>query len=283
MSSRSDSAVNPSLRRVEYDEVVIHLDSVLRERGILVAFTERSGGVSVSPYESLNLAAHVGDAAVAVDTNRTRLFGALGIAGLRERLVTAEQVHGERIEVVGDREAGSGAFAEPSHGSRPPVPATDALVTSARGLPLMMFFADCVPIVLVATSPRPAVAVVHAGWRGARLSLPGTAASALAAHAGCAPSDISAYIGPHIARCCYEVDERLLSHFCNIFDTVGALDGRLDLAAAVRESLARSGVSAGRTTSVGACTHDLTDRFFSYRAESTTGRHGALAVITEGE
>lgn len=258
--------------------------------GIRVAFSSRTGGVSAPPYDSLNLAGHVGDDAEAVDENRLRFLGALGLSGLRERLVTAEQVHGEAVAVVDDADAGRGAFAAlapdapappaPAAPARPPVPATDALITATPDLPLLMLFADCVPVVLVSEAPR-AVAVVHAGWRGALASLPGTAATALAGHAGVAPSEITAHIGPHIGACCYEVDATLLSRFANTFDTIAAVDGRLDLAAAVTESLMRAGVREEAIVSAGACTLDHAEEYFSYRASATTGRHGALAVITK--
>ncbi len=251
---------------------------------MVVAFSERTGGVSAAPYATLDLASHVGDDPSAVDRNRSLLLAAFGLETLRPRLVTAEQVHGDRVALADEGSAGAGAWVDPRHADfRDPVAGTDALITSTPGLPVLMLYADCVPVVLVVAGPRPAVAVVHAGWKGALASLPGVAAERLARHAGVHVDELLAYIGPHIASCCYEVDERLLSHFCNIFDTIGAVDGRLDLAAAVRESLARAGVGPERIASVGACTRDRTDRFFSYRADPITGRHGALAVITEGE
>lgn len=264
---------------------VLHTDLALaRSTGIVVAFTERTGGVSDPPYDSLNLAAHVGDDPRAVDINRERVLASLGLEALRCSLVTAEQVHGEQIEVVGRSRAGAGAYADLTvPGSVPPIAGTDALITSERDIPLMMCFADCVPVILAAPMPVPAVAVVHAGWRGALASLPGMAARALADRSGCEPVDLFAYIGPHIARCCYNVDERLLSHFAHIFDTIGAVDGHLDLAATVREALTRTGVSPTRIVSVDVCTRDATDRFYSYRADPVTGRHGALAVIAEGD
>lgn len=244
-----------------------------------MAFSERTGGVSQPPYHSLNLAAHLADRPEDVDANRGMLLEALGVGWARERLVTAEQVHGDRIAVVGPRDAGAGAFAD----GRRQVPATDALVTSTTGLPLLMLYADCVPVILVAPPPHPAVCVVHAGWRGALSGLPGSAAVALARHAQRDASELIAYVGPHIGRCCYEVGDEILSHFCNTFDTIGPVDGRLDLGAAVRESLTLAGVLRTRIAAVESCTLDHTDRFFSYRAAPVTGRHGALAMITEGE
>jgi len=273
-------AASPRLERwLTTGGVAVWTDRALARDGILVAFTERGGGASAPPFDSLNLAAHVGDDPQAVDANRTRLLESLGYGRLRERLVTAEQVHGSHVALVGRADAGAGAFAR----GVPPVAGTDALMTVDAEVPLLMLYADCVPVVLVATDGRGAISVVHAGWRGALAGLPGRAAARLASAAGCRPSDLVAYIGPHIGACCYEVGDDILSQFCNTFDTIGAVDGRLDLAAAVRESLIRTGLGSDRIAETGLCTRDHTDRFFSYRAAPVTGRHGALAVIAEGE
>lgn len=266
----------PALVRVTKNGVTCWTDSALAELGVLVAFSERSGGESHPPFRSLNLAGHVGDDPSAVDENRLLLLDALGISETRSRLVTAQQVHGEEMAVVGEADAGRGAYAA---SGRSAVAGTDALVTKTQALPLLMCFADCVPVVLVA--PGPVVAVIHAGWRGALSRLPGKTVEVVTAEAGCEESDVLAYIGPHIGACCYEVGEEILSQFCNAFGTVArAKSGGLDLEAVVRRSLSDSGVVPWRITSLGVCTAEATERFFSYRAEGgTTGRHGALACV----
>jgi copper oxidase (laccase) domain-containing protein len=86
-------------------------------------------------------------------------------------------------------------------------------------------------------------------------------------------------VGPHIGACHYEVDETLLSQFVNTFGTIAAAQGRLDLGAVVSESLNGVGVPFSSQVRVRACTAERTDAFFSYRTETLTGRHGALASI----
>ena len=262
--------------RTTAGEIDLHTIPPLHtDAGILVAFSERAGGVSYPPYASLDLAAHVGDDPRHVDENRSRLCAALGIEASRDRLTTAEQVHGTRVVEVTRADAGAGAWADAGRG-RPPLPATDALWTRERGVPLMLLFADCVPVVLVRPSV-PAIAVVHAGWRGAAAGIVGAAARVLGGLAGAV--DLSAYVGPHIGPCCYEVGEECVSHFDNAFVTITAASSRLDLGAVVGHDLERSGVPKERQWHLGICTAHSTDRFYSYRAEGRTGRHGALAVI----
>jgi YfiH family protein len=267
----------PLLTQSENAGVAVFTDDGLRaEHSVLIAFTLRSGGFSAPPFAGLNLAGHVGDDPDAVDRNRSALLDSLGVGFLRDRLTTAQQVHGRRIVEVGDAEAGAGA--RPSHGANP-IEEADGLLTSGRDIPLLLLFADCVPVVLVATGPRLAVAVVHAGWRGALAGIVGDGALALAATAGCEASDLLAYVGPHIGPCHYEVDETLLSQFVHTFGTIAAAQGRLDLGAVVSESLNGVGVPISSVCRADSCTAERTDAFFSHRAEGLTGRHGALVCI----
>jgi len=270
--------IQPALTRITSGDVHAHVDVDLRDRfGLLVAFSERGGGVSSAPFCSLNLASHVGDDPDAVDENRSRLLRALGMAEFRDSLTTAEQVHGVGIHEVTAGEAGAGAYATTGPTS---LPATDALVTSRSGVPVALHFADCVPVVLVAPAKR-WVGVAHAGWRGALDGLPRRAASDLASRSGCEPGELLAYIGPHICVRHYPVSNELLTTFAERFDTVRTAEpGHLDLGAIVLEGLLSAGVAADNICQMGTCTVEAGDRFFSYRAESgRTGRHAALAAI----
>lgn len=269
--------IRPSLTRVEVGDLAYWTDcDLLRGAGVCICFSERAGGVSAPPFASLNLAAHVGDDPDAVDENRLRLLRALGLEGLARDLTMAEQVHGSTVRVIDTARAGQGSRAGASPG---PVPGCDALVTRSAAVPLLLCFADCVPVILVA--PGPAVAVVHSGWRGAAASIAARAALVLAEEAGCETSSIAAYVGAHIGPCHYPVGDEVLSHFREGFDRVAqAQSGGLDLGAVVAESLTLAGVDPCNIVRLGACTAETTDRFFSHRAEAgLTGRHGALACI----
>ena len=270
----------PELCRRNVGEMSLSLDDRLFARaGILVAFSERTGGASTPPFDSLNLGSHVGDDPTSVDLNRSALLEAVELADLADRLVTAEQVHGDRVLRVTETDAGRGAHAG---SGAPPIPATDGLVTTQTDLPLLMLFADCVPVVLVATGSVRTVGVAHAGWRGALGRVSSALAREVSAISGAAPSELLGYIGPHIGSCCYNVDATLISQFRNTFGTITAVDGRLDLGAAVRADLIDAGLRPDAIASLDTCTHDHTERYFSYRARQQTGRHGALVAITKG-
>jgi YfiH family protein len=268
---------SPTLTRHMHAAVAWHTDPDLLERDrILVAFSERTGGVSAPPFDSLDLGASSGDELTAVDLNRERMLEALGITEDGERLTTAEQVHGDRVSAVTDAEAGAGGR---TAGARGPITATDALLTLESHTPLLMCYADCVPVVVVATAPVRAVCVVHSGWRGSLARIAGKAAASLAARSRCDTSDLIAYIGPHICPECYPVSDELLWRFEAEFGTLPVARGQLDLGAVVSGSLRDAGVPIQRQVRLDVCTAEATERFYSYRAEGVTGRHGALAVV----
>jgi len=267
----------PRLERVERHGVGFWTDlSLTRQCGITVAFSERKGGTSDGPYRSLNLSSRVGDDPARVDANRSVFLGAVDLAALRDRLTTAEEVHGIHVAAVGARDAGAGAFVGGQHGA---IPHTDALLTLEKNIPLSLCSADCVLIVLV--TPRPAVAVVHAGWRGALASIPGKAVAEICAASQSEPSEVTVYIGAHIRACHYEVNEDLLSQFAEVFGPqVQPQPRHLDLDVAVTTSLKSAGVLACNIARIGVCTADDSGHFFSYRAEGgLTGRHAALVCI----
>jgi len=264
------------LVRAAFDGAAWWTDDSAREQGALIAFSERGGGASSGPYAGLNLGSHVGDVPACVDANRATLLAGCGLSHLAARLVTAEQVHSAHVATVSAAQAGAGAFAGRG---RPPIAGTDALVTAELDLPLLLCFADCVPVVLVA--PGPVVGVAHAGWRGALAGIAGTTAATVAQLAGCPVRHVDAYVGAHICPRDYAVSSEIMSQFVNTFGTLArAESGGLDLGYVVAASLTHAGVDPCRIASLGTCTAETTDRFYSYRAEAgLTGRHGALVCI----
>lgn len=253
-------------------ELVALTDEDLFEAtGTRIAFTSRQGGASGEPYASLNLSYTVGDDPAAVDENVTRLCAALEVADARSWLVTPKQVHGDRFYEVDELSK--------SHLDRSPE--SDGILCTVSNIPVLLCFADCVPVILVA--PTGDFAVIHSGWRGSIASIAGQGLDKLAKATGCSPSDINCYIGPHIGSCCYEVNGQLIRQFVAEFgEACAAPDDHLDLTAAVRASLLRVGASEERIAAPDICTSCLVDSFFSYRAEhGITGRHGAFAIRKE--
>ncbi len=255
-------------QRYVINGVALDTDRTAAESGVTFCFTERAGGVSPAPYASLNLGAKGGDDPANVLENRRRVMAALGAEDLFEGLVIPNQVHGDTVALID----GSGALpASMEKGA-------DAVVCTVRDQAVMLLFADCLPVVLVGPG---GFAVAHSGWRGTLAGIAGKTATALAQACGCPPSELTAYIGPHISRDAYEVSPELLGTFTDRFGEVALGKPRcLDLAGCVRASLGEAGVTAERIWDAGLCTAARTDRFFSHRMEKgKTGRHGAVAFM----
>lgn len=258
------------MERVAHGELVLH---EVRADGVRMAFTERTGGVSEPPYASLNLGSHVGDDLAAVTKNRRRVLAALGCAGDFERLLVPNQVHGDRVAVVRD-----GSCEELASVREQIAAGADAIVCTAPDVPVMLCYADCVPVLLSCSG---GFAVIHSGWKGTISRISAKAAHALCEASGCPSSAVRAYIGPHIRGDEYEVSQELMERFCAEFGWADIGDSRLlDLGRAIGQTLAEAGVPEDAVCDLGLSTVRGNDRFFSYRAEGgNCGRHAAVAVM----
>ena len=253
--------------------------SIFPNEMVVHAVSTRFGGVSKAPYESMNLGLHVGDDAAAVVENRRRFLDWLGLDF--ERLTTPEQIHGDNILRVGEAEAGRGRLSYADS-----IPATDALMTDVPGIPLMLCFADCTPILFFDPVHR-AAAIAHGGWKGTVRSIAAKTVSAMAKAFGTHPEECLAAIGPAIGPCCYEIGDEVAGEFCEAFpqyvnEIISDHDGKkhLDLWKANRLQLEESGLLSEHIETAGVCTACQARTFFSYRAEGPmTGRIAAVMAI----
>jgi YfiH family protein len=227
---------------------------------VRAAMTTRAGGVSPAPYDSLNLAMHVGDRLDAVAENRRRLREALALPAEPAWL---EQVHGTSVAVL------------PKPTSGP----ADAAVTFTPGQVCAVLVADCLPVFL-ASRDGDRVGIAHAGWRGLAAGVVEATIAAL----NCASRDCVAWLGPSIGAAAFEVGDEVRGAF--IARDAGAdaafRRGRAgrwlaDLPALARRRLRAAGVDA--VTGGEHCTVMDTARFYSYRRDGATGRMAALAWL----
>ena len=131
---------------------------------ITIGDTYRHGGVSQEPYESLNLAFHVGDEPKYVRENRAIIAEYLAVEP--ERISCGNQVHGLKAVEITEDLVGAGAFGEDTA-----IADCDAVFTKLPNVPLFLFTADCVAVGIYDANHH-AIATVHAGWRGAIGHLP---------------------------------------------------------------------------------------------------------------
>jgi YfiH family protein len=167
--------------------------------GICVAhgFTTRYGGVSQGYLGSLNLGLNRGDDRENVVKNYEILGNALGFDP--QKCVLSRQTHTNTVRVVGKTDWGTGLF-RPGFDSP-----CDALITNEPGTVLVVFTADCTPV-LFWDPVTGAVGAAHAGWRGTAADIVGETIRAMAANFGCDPQNIRCAIGPNIGQCHFETD-----------------------------------------------------------------------------
>ena len=231
--------------------------------GVEIRVSTREGGVSQFPYDSLNLADHVGDQAESVAENRRRLAEALPGGGV----CWLNQIHG--VETV--------------EGKVGLVPEADAHWTAVRNRPLAVLTADCLPVVLMATDAS-CVGIAHAGWRGLAAGVLESLLTAMPAE----PASVTAWLGPGISAAAYEVGPEVKMTF---EQHCGEESGdcfqsshrqgywMADLPALARLRLSRAGVPVIRGG--GRCTHGEPEHFFSHRREGpATGRIATLVWLS---
>lgn len=231
--------------------------------GVQAFCSERSGGVSAAPYDTLNLGDHVGDDAVAVAENRRRL--ALAIEA---RPVFLKQVHGRGVVRL-DEDTADGTQA-------------DACWTTERGIACTMMVADCLPV-LVTAGDGAIVGAAHCGWRG----LADGVLEALweqMAGAGAQARDALVWLGPCIGPDAFEVGPEVREAFTAQDEDAVALfrphgEGKFlaDLQGLARRRLATLGFTqvAGNDGTPAWCTVSNPSRFFSHRRDRVSGRFAA--------
>jgi hypothetical protein len=225
--------------------------------------TTRQGGVSLAPYDSLNLGNHVGDNPLAVARNRMSLN-----ALLPSEPVWLEQVHGT---AVADADA-AGCRVQ-----------ADACIARQRGSVCVVMTADCLPV-LLCDAQGTVVCAVHAGWKGLAAGVIEAAARAM----GVAPHSLMAWLGPAIGQQAFEVGDEVRAAFvaaqpqaASAFTPsplVGEGEWLADIYALARLRLDALGVA--QIYGGGHCTYREREKFYSYRRDGATGRMGAFIWLT---
>jgi YfiH family protein len=231
--------------------------------GVLAFCSERSGGVSAPPYDSLNLGDHVGDDEAAVAENRRRLA-----SQLQARPVFLKQVHGCGVVQL-DRDTPDGIEA-------------DACWTTERGVACTMMVADCLPV-LLADRAGQVVGAAHCGWRGLAGGVLEALWAQMAPLAG-APQEVVAWLGPCIGPEAFEVGPEVRTAFleqdpgaARAFRPHGEGKFLADLQALARQRLVALGITGihGNDGSLAWCTVGNGSRFFSHRRDRVSGRFAA--------
>ena len=240
-------------------------------------FTTRVGGVSTGECCSLNFALNRNDTQENVKENFKRLCSVLGIDF--NKLVFSNQIHDNKVKVVDESDRGKGIVRKSD------IVGYDALITDKRQVPLVTFYADCVPVLLFDTRKK-AIGAAHSGWKGTVAQIAGETVQAMTDNFGCFPDDMEAVIGPSIGKCCFEVGEEVYNDFKDkiawsekFCAKAGNNKWYIDLQEIIKNTLLNNGLSKDRISISNVCTKCRKDIFFSHRGDR--GKTGCMVAVLQ--
>ena len=239
------------------------------QRGrVEVAFTDRLGGVSGAPYDSLNLAALGDDDRAAVAENLGLVMEAFaGSADASAALM--HQVHGSDVAVV-DHDPG------PAVAGADGAPQVDGLVTARAGVTLVVRVADCVPV-LLADRAQGVVAALHAGRPGL---VAGIVPAGVEAMRALGADELVAWVGPHVCGRCYEVPEAMRADVADVVPEAWAETSwgtpAVDIGAGVVAQLRAAGAEV---LDASRCTRESPDLYSHRRDGAGAGRMAGLVRV----
>lgn len=247
------------------------------EKELIHGFSTRIGGVSKDHLFSMNLSFTRGDDRENVLENHRRFAGALEYD--ETKLVFSDQVHLTRFHKVTQKDCGKGIIRESD------IREIDGLVTNEPGVPIITFYADCVPLFFY-DPVRKVIAMAHSGWRGTVERIGAKMTVYMEEEFGCRAADILCAVGPSICQECYEVSEEVAVQFLNVFgNSHGNMllykkEGgkyQLNLHKACEITLLDAGIKREHIDMTDLCTCCNPEIFFSHRASH--GKRGNLAGV----
>ena len=249
-----------------------------KKRGITAVFTSRKNGFSSKPYQSLNLGLHTCDETETVLKNREKLCQVLDIE--LNDLVAGEQIHGDKVYVVDKKDRGKGALK-----FNKSISGIDALITDKCNIPLISFYADCVPLYILDPVNK-AVGLAHAGWKGTVSKIGKKTILEMKKVFNTKIKNCWIGIGPAISQKYYEVDEKIVQYFKKSFPYWDNIITRnqnnnynLDLKLTNLLLFKSMGVPLSQIIKSDLCTYNNEQYFYSYRRNRKTGRMASLIMI----
>lgn len=240
-------------------------------------FTTRLGGVSSGECFSLNMGFNRNDSKENVIENYQRVCDAVGI-DIRDT-VLSRQIHDNKIYKVASSDKGKGIFREND------LSGYDGLMTNEKGIALVTFYADCVPLFFYDPDNK-AIALSHSGWRSTQKSIAAETVKAMEKEYGTESSKLICAIGPSIRQCCFEVGEEVVEDFCNTIQWSDKYCKKenndkwhIDLQGIIKNTLLITGVLENNITDANLCTKCNKDIFFSHRGDN--GKTGSMTAIMQ--
>lgn len=263
--------------KVEHEVPYLYFKNIEDTNKVIHGFSTRMGGVSKNYLSSMNLSFTRGDEEENVIENYKRITKAMDIE--YNSLVLSQQTHTTNIRVVTSKDRGKGIRKERDYSD------IDGFVTNEKGVTLVTFYADCVPLFFV-DPVKNVIGSSHAGWRGTVNKIGKKTVEKMKEQYGCNPSDIVTAIGPSICVDCYEVSEDVIEEFREGFGTdltnqicYRKDNGKyqLDLWKANELVLLEAGIKKEKIAISNICTCCNPNLLYSHRASK--GMRGNLAAF----
>ena len=238
-------------------------DGINAAGGAAHGFSTRLGGVSQGMWASLNLGVSRGDDPDHVRENYRRFFAAIGADG--SHIAMTHQVHGGAVRTITTADLHTDPYEKVGYEA-------DGLMTDLPGAALVVYSADCIPILFYDPARR-VIAAVHAGWRGTAAGIATAAVERMENVYGCKPSDILAAIGPGIGPDCFETHEDVPNAMTAALSTAVLHHIRIkengkfsvDLKAINAMRLEQAGLDPDHIAVCPLCTSCNPDKFWSHR------------------
>lgn len=224
---------------------------------LMHAFFLRHGGVSIAPYDTLNVGENIGDSRDDVSQNIERIQTATGVT----ELAKLNQIHGKKVHAVskgGDYEG-------------------DALITQTKNLLLLVRHADCQPALFYDPVTQ-TIGAVHAGWKGLVCNIYEETLHAMRAAYDVHPENVYVGIGPSLGPCHAEFTN-YQKEFPQEFSSFKKKNDFFDLWEIAKHQLLDAGIQEKHIEICPVCTFDEKRDCFSYRRDGVTGRHGSVIAL----
>ena len=256
---------------------VLYADGIEAAGGVAHGFSTRLGGVSQGAFTSLNLGLTRGDDPEHVRENYRRFLSAVGASG--KAFAMCDQVHGDTVRAITTADVKGDLYGKLHYEA-------DGMMTAIPGVALVVFSADCIPVLLY-DPVRRVIAAVHSGWRGTAAGIVTRAVERMGQVYGSRPENILAAIGPGIGPCCFETHEDVPNAMMAAVASPALPfikikeNGKfsVDLKGINAKRMELAGLDPANIAVCRDCTACMEEKYWSHRRQGT--ERGSMAAVIE--
>jgi len=236
------------------------MQKIVRSK-ILSNFSNIHHGTSTKAFGPLSFKYDLNSNEVIID--RAKFLEELNLP-LNHSVFLCEQNHTDNIARINENDEGKGTFNSSSS-----IPNTDAMITNCKAINLVVYAADCMPILIFDPTEK-VIAAVHSGWKGTIKKIAIKTLKKMQKEYGCQKKDFRIYIGPSIGPCCYSVDNKeQIELFAKEYSNLNTRDGKtfVDLWNSIEQDLSKFGIPLENIENSKICTSCENNFFASHRAD----------------